>query len=108
MLLFGQMWNRWLELGLIDFVVTMNYTESDSQYVIRGEEQVEQAGDNTILCGIGERSTYSELSERELLHQIKLAEDMGFDGYVIYHLCDAVIERLKNPCDSDPAEIEEL
>jgi uncharacterized lipoprotein YddW (UPF0748 family) len=102
MLLFGQMWNRWLEQGLIDFAVTMNYTESDSQYVIWCEDQVEMAGDNTILCGIGELSASSALSERETLHQIALAENMGFDGFVIYHLCDEVIEKLESSRDSDP------
>lgn len=112
MLLFGQMWNRWLELGLIDFAVIMNYTESDSQYVIWGEEQVELAGNNTILCGIGERSASSELSMEETLRQIELAQDIGFGGCVIYHLCEAVIERLKGPATpiqaADPAETEDL
>lgn len=112
MLPFGQMWNRWLERGLIDFAVIMDYTESDSQFVIWGEEQIELAGDNTVLCGIGVRSASSALSERETLHQIELAEGMGFDGYVIYRLCDAVIERLEAPANptraTGPAEIEEL
>ncbi len=96
MLLFGQMWNRWLELGLLGFVVTMNYTESDSQFVVWCEEQLELAGDHMILCGIGEVSGFTELTERETLHQTALAEDMGYDGWVVYHLCDEVIERLRN------------
>lgn len=99
MLLFGQMWNRWLELGLLDFVVVMNYTDSDSQLVAQCEEQLELAGDHKILCGIGERSCTSHLSERQTFRQITLVEDMGFDGWVIYFLCDEVIERL---LDNDP------
>ena len=104
MLPFGQMWNRWLELGLLDFVVTMNYTESDSQFVLWGEEQLELAGDHMILCGIGEMSSSAELTGSEVFHQTALAENMGFDGCVIYHLCDEVIERLQRSSDRDPGD----
>jgi len=104
MLPFGQMWNRWLELGLLNFVVTMNYTESDSQFVLWSEEQLELAGDHTILCGIGEMSGSAELTGSEVSHQAALAENLGFDGWVIYHLCDEVIERLRRIHDSDPCE----
>ncbi|MEN8209985.1 MAG: hypothetical protein ABFR50_12125, partial [Candidatus Fermentibacteria bacterium] len=36
-LAFSQMWKRWLDDGLLDFAVTLNITESDSQFVALGE-----------------------------------------------------------------------
>jgi len=91
MLLFGQLWNQWLDTGLVDFVVPMNYTESDSQFTVWGEEQLPLAEDHTILCGIGYRSHASELSPSEMEAQIQAAGEMGFDGYVIYRLCSDLL-----------------
>jgi len=106
MIYFGQMWDRWLNLGLIDYAVTMNYTLSDSQFTAWGNEQIDLAGDNTILCGIGVRSSVSELNERETIHQTVLARDLGFDGSVIYRLCEDVIDRLNDSAaDIQPVDL---
>lgn len=95
MILFGQMWNTWLCSDIIDFVVAMNYTESDSQFILWGEQQLEIAGDESISCGIGSYSSRATLTSSETEHQQILAEELGFDGWVIFHLCDQLIENLR-------------
>lgn len=95
MIHWGQLWNEWLRDDLIDFAVTMNYTESDSQLAVWGEEQIALSGCETIYCGIGYRSSMSELTESQLNRQIELSEQLGFDGFVVYRLCDDLIDLLR-------------
>jgi hypothetical protein len=87
------MWYRWLQRGYIDFAVAMNFTHSDSEFTAWGTEQLELAGDNTLLCGIGTVSASFELTGHETRRQIALAEQMGFDGYAVYQLCEEFLER---------------
>lgn len=91
---FSQNWDIWLRSGIVDFVVPMNYTESDSEFVYWGEQQLEMAEGKSISCGIGPFSTRSTLTSSETEHQKALAMEMGFDGWVIFHLSKVFIERL--------------
>ena len=45
---FAQFWTEWLDSGLVDFVIPMNYTVSDSELVCWGENQLEIAGNHTM------------------------------------------------------------
>ncbi len=91
---FGQMWDHWLQSGLLDFVVTMNYTSSDSEFVSWGQEQLALAAGSRILCGIGVSTDNVQLDRDQMLHQAELAENMGFPGTVVYHLGDDFLEML--------------
>ncbi|MCK4505825.1 MAG: hypothetical protein KAW14_09420, partial [Candidatus Aegiribacteria sp.] len=97
---FSQPWDVWLRSGIVDFVVPMNYTESDSEFVYWGEQQLEMAEGRSISCGIGSFSTRSTLTLSETEHQEALAEEMGFDGWVIFHLSGIFIERLRETAQS--------
>ncbi len=103
---FSQEWDVWLRSGIVDFVVPMNYTESDSEFVFWGEQQLEMAGGRSISCGIGSFSTRSTLTLSETEHQEALAEEMGFDGWVIFHLSSVFIERLRSTAQSRSSRLE--
>ncbi|MCK4672117.1 MAG: hypothetical protein KAT47_06180, partial [Candidatus Aegiribacteria sp.] len=97
---FSQPWDVWLRSGIVDFMVPMNYPESDSEFVYWGEQQLEMAEGRPLSCGIGPFSTRSTLTLSETEHQEALAEEMGFDGWVIFHLSDVFIERLRETAQS--------
>lgn len=103
MIHWGQLWNNWLADDLIDFVVSMNYTESDSQLVVWAEEQLPLAENETIYCGIGYRSSFSELTEEQMDRQISISMQLGYQGFVVYRLCDDFINLLRRESRSDPA-----
>ncbi|MCD4847506.1 MAG: family 10 glycosylhydrolase [Candidatus Aegiribacteria sp.] len=97
---FSQEWDLWLRSGIVDFVVPMNYTESDSEFVYWGEQQMEIAEGRPLSCGIGSSSTSSTLTSSETEHQEALAEEMGFDGWVIFYLSTEFIDRLSETVQS--------
>ena len=105
MIYWGQLWNEWLQDDLIDFAVPMNYTESDSQLSVWGEQQISLAGNETVYCGIGYRSSASELTENQMDQQIALAEQLGYDGLVVYRLCDDLIDLLRRRSLPEPDAI---
>jgi uncharacterized lipoprotein YddW (UPF0748 family) len=93
----GQLWNKWLEQDLVDFVVPMNYTDSDSQLTAWGEEQTLLANGGRIYCGIGFRCSRFSLSVEDLIRQIQLADQLDYDGYVVFRVCDdllSMVDRL--------------
>ena len=104
MIHWGQLWDQWLAEDLIDFVVPMNYTESDSQLAVWGEQQVSLANNETIYCGIGYRSSSSELTDSHMDRQIILAGQLGYDGIVVYRLCDDFIDLLRRRSHTEPSE----
>ncbi|MBD3276667.1 MAG: family 10 glycosylhydrolase [Candidatus Aegiribacteria sp.] len=98
----GQLWDQWLAEDLIDFVVPMNYTDSDSQLIVWGEEQLDLAVGERIYCGIAFRSSECELTESEMYNQISLSEEMGYDGFVVYRLCNDFLEILRPDNHTNP------
>ncbi len=93
---YGQHWDRWIREGKVDFVVPMNYTVSDSELVFWSEAQLEMAGETPIPCGLilteGERL----LEADEIEHQVELALDTGFQGFVLFHLSRGFVEMLES------------
>jgi uncharacterized lipoprotein YddW (UPF0748 family) len=93
-LLFGQMWGEWLDRGLLDFAVTMSYTRSDSQLTAWASQQLEVADGSILLCGIGAKTQHYLLDAEETRHQMELAEELGYDGWVVYKLAGGVRDML--------------
>ena len=93
-LLFGQEWDRWLDEGLVDFVVPMNYTRSDSQLTAWAEHQLDAAAGHSMLCGIGAKTQHYLLDAEETRHQMELAGELGYDGSVVYQLAGRVRDML--------------
>jgi len=95
---YAQHWNRWLERGIVDFVVPMNYTLSDSELISWGENQLELAGNHSIPCGLVTTRDGENFTEREISDQQQLADNLNFDGWVMFHLSDYMISIMEgNP-----------
>lgn len=92
---FAQQWGLWLDLGLLDFVVPMNYTLSDSELVAWGESQLRLSREWPIPCGIITFTGNSLHTAEEISGQIETAEEMGFSGWVIFHLSNHLIDILQ-------------
>jgi len=93
---FGQHWENWVADGLLDFVVPMNYTMSDSELVAWSEPQLELAGEVPVYCGLINYSDDYHCSSSEISEQMELAEDLGFDGWVLFHLSRHYADMLRN------------
>ncbi|MCD6587993.1 MAG: family 10 glycosylhydrolase [Candidatus Fermentibacteraceae bacterium] len=92
---FGQHWENWISDGLLDFVVPMNYTMSDSELIAWSEPQIELAGEVPVYCGLINYSDDYHCSLSEIAGQRELAENLGFDGWVLFHLSSHYVDMLR-------------
>jgi len=80
--LIKQDWMRWVREGILDFVCPMDYTADNDAFRERVAEQVlEVNGQIPIAVGIG---AYLHADEWQLVEQVKIARDLGADGFVIF------------------------
>ncbi len=87
----GQDWGAWLDMGLIDYAVPMNYTDDIERlrtYLAR--QCATQARAPRIICGIGVTANESRLSPRQVVDQINLARRHGLAGVALFDLDDAL------------------
>jgi len=90
----GQDWVGWVEEGLIDFVVPMNYTDSPDIFYALLEEQMESAGDFPVVAGIGVYSAGCTLSPEEAAEQAVLSSEAGSAGYALFHLNRSLMQEI--------------
>jgi len=95
-LYYGQRWDEWLQRELIDFAVPMNYTLSDSELISWSETQIRMSGGGRILCGLTTRTGDRQHTAQEITAQQNRAPEMGFDGWVIFHLSDSFVSILES------------
>jgi uncharacterized lipoprotein YddW (UPF0748 family) len=93
---FGQHWETWAAEDLLDFIVPMNYTMSDSELISWSEPQLELAGEVPVYCGLINYSNDYYCSLSEIAGQREFAENLGFDGWVLFHLSRHYIDMLRN------------
>lgn len=80
--LIKQDWMRWVREGILDFVCPMNYSADNNAFFERVREQVlEVNGQIPIAIGIG---AYLHTDEWQFIEQVKIARDLGADGFVIF------------------------
>ncbi len=80
--LIKQDWMRWVREGLLDLVCPMDYTNENDVFRERVREQVlEVNGQVPIAVGIG---AYLHVDEWQFVEQVKIARDLGADGFVIF------------------------
>ena len=83
----GQDWELWLRLGLLDYVVTMNYTEDMSKFnewlsmQTRSRKQAMK-----IVSGIGVTAAESRLNPVEIIDQINASRKAGAAGFALFDL----------------------
>lgn len=83
----AQQWPEWLRLGLVDFLVPMDYTESESEFAGWLKTQTAYSGSwKRIWAGIGVTADESRLDAAEVARQITLARAAGCPGVVLFSL----------------------
>jgi uncharacterized lipoprotein YddW (UPF0748 family) len=83
----GQDWESWANLGLIDYAVPMNYTESMDKF----DEWLEQQTHTRKLAlkmvpGIGVTAAESRLDAVQVIDQIQAARRAGCAGFALFDL----------------------
>ncbi len=83
----GQDWMAWLDAGLIDYAVPMNYTEDNTRY----SSYVAQQGKSKsrarkIISGIGVTANESRLGPVKVIDQVNIARKAGLAGVALFDL----------------------
>ena len=89
----GQDWDSWLNTGVVDYVVPMDYTESPAKFteLVRQHASVPSHARRTI-AGIGVTANESRLDARQVIDQIRLARQYGLAGESLFDL-DTTLEK---------------
>lgn len=83
----GQDWQSWLNQGLVDYVVPMNYTDSTATFaeLLRNQSQFKHHAARTIV-GIGVTANESRLDAAGVIRQANLARLAGMAGISLFDL----------------------
>lgn len=83
----GQDWGAWIDRGLIDYAVPMNYLSVRADYAAAVKRQgLSPLRARHIIGGIGVTANESRLSAAQTIDQIKLARSVGFAGVSLFDL----------------------
>lgn len=89
----GQDWPSWIDSGLVDYAVPMNYVESRARYAkLLAQQSRVKARPRHILGGIGVTANESRLSAAQVVEQINLARQAGFAGVALFDLDDTLVQ----------------
>ena len=78
----GQTWDEWLEAGLFDTALVMNYAPDLA--TLRRYAKRHPARRDRQICGVGAASNQSLLSPRDLVAQLREAYGLGYAGAAVY------------------------
>lgn len=83
----GQDWPSWIDMGIVDYVVPMNYCESNAQFegLLIGQATRRLRKQKTII-GIGVTANESRLDAKQVIDQIRLSRKYGFAGEAMFDL----------------------
>ncbi len=98
--LIGQDWAKWAELGLVDMLCPMLYTNHETFF----EKYVKRAvaagkGRCQVCAGIGIASSHNQNTLEGMIRQMKIAKDCGADGVIYFSsgsLNAPFLEKLKS------------
>ncbi|MDD4017997.1 MAG: family 10 glycosylhydrolase, partial [Kiritimatiellae bacterium] len=83
----GQDWESWVNIGLVDYVAPMNYTEDlgrFNEWLAQQTRTRKQA--LKVLPGIGVTAAESRLDAAQVIGQIQAARRAGCPGYALFDL----------------------
>ena len=88
----GQDWDAWLTAGSVDYVVPMDYSESNEKFAgfLAQHAQNRRHGERTIV-GIGVTANESRLDARRVIEQVLLTRRYGLAGNALFDL-DVTLE----------------
>ena len=89
----GQDWVGWLDMGAVDYVVPMDYSEDMVRFesFLKQHASVKSHARRTIV-GIGVTANESRLDARQVIDQINLVRRYGLAGEALFDL-DATLEK---------------
>jgi len=91
----GQDWPSWIDAGLVDYAVPMNYVDKRTRYAKLVSQQGRvKARARHILGGIGVTANESRLTAAQVVDQINLARQAGFAGVALFDLDDTLLESI--------------
>ena len=91
----GQDWPAWIDAGLVDYAVPMNYVEKRARYAALVVKQGNpKARARHVIGGIGVTANESKLSAAQVVEQINLARGAGFAGVALFDLDDTLVESI--------------
>lgn len=94
----GQDWLAWIDQGLVDYAVPMNYTEDNARYSAYVAQQVKsKARARRIISGIGVTANESRLGPVQVIDQINIARRAGMAGVALFDL-DYLLATQILPC----------
>ena len=83
----GQDWESWLDAGLVDWMVPMNYVEDGKKYAsLVGQQCRTVSHARKIVSGIGVTAIESRLGVRQVIDQINTARSAGAAGIAFFDL----------------------
>lgn len=89
----GQDWLAWIDAGLVDYAVPMNYVEARARYAaLVAKQGSAKARARHVIGGIGVTANESKLSAAQVVEQINLARGAGFAGVALFDLDDTLVE----------------
>ena len=83
----GQDWESWINIGLVDYVTPMNYTEdlgTFNQWLAQQTRTRKQA--MKIVAGIGVTAAECRLDAAQVIDQIQAARRAGCPGFALFDL----------------------
>ena len=89
----GQDWYGWLDSGIVDYVVPMDYTESREKLAaLFAQHATPKTHARRTIAGIGVTANESRLDARQVIDQINLSRYYGLAGVSLFDL-DATLEK---------------
>jgi len=89
----GQDWPGWIDRGLVDYAVPMDYTEDNAKFVeLLAQQGVPKSRAARTIVGIGVTANESRLDARKVIDQVNLTRRCGFAGNALFDL-DTTLER---------------
>lgn len=85
-----QDWRKWLEKGIVDFVVSMNYSRDEQLVNYLTKEALAFRGKGKVFIGHGAYAMLDDPSK--LLRQIRNSQKLGVDGIVLFSY-DNILKR---------------
>ncbi len=83
----GQNWKNWIDRGLVDYAVPMNYFEDCAKYAAVVAQQADtRARARRIISGIGVTANESVLTPVQVIDQINAARRAGVSGVALFDL----------------------
>ena len=91
----GQDWFAWIDSGLVDYAVPMNYTEDTAKYVsFVAQQGRSKSRARKIISGIGVTANESRLGPMQVIDQVNLARRQDLAGVALFDLDYALLTQI--------------